>query len=217
MRFRRIFAAGILTIPSIAALSSVECDAYTEPPENPENAIKFLYGVLSSIYDPRTPPPSAPIPVKAPTDLYEYVIALKLQCLEQPIDLLKTLVQIDEVKIERAKAHSHSNPADDPNEENRVSIQRFQYMNDDIAVDFLNRLSTLLYQYDQALIVAHEEWPEQQLARLGAIKSAFENFYKKLDSVIGKARYAGVSLDMKRKELGLEELKAIVADPEMVY
>ncbi|EPS36300.1 hypothetical protein H072_10188 [Dactylellina haptotyla CBS 200.50] len=190
--------------------------------------MKFLNRILAVYNDQNFASPTNTLPIIAPAELYEYVVGLKLHCYQDPLAFLKTLIQIDEVEIEgqpplpESASTADSNPPDMELENvnyntNGPFIERFQYINDEIAADFLNRLSTLVYQYDQALVVAGQEWPEQQLAGLNAIKSAFEMFRNGLWQVASKARYAGMSLDMRTKELSFDELKDMVADPALSY
>ncbi|KAF3904816.1 hypothetical protein ABW20_dc0104617 [Dactylellina cionopaga] len=160
------------SLPLSTGLLPVECTAPAEPPTEPSSTtftrnldnflnelsktpvfqrifngiypdMKFLYNVLRFYYDPNSAGPTNVLPVLAQTDLYDFVVGMKLHCFENAFDLAKTLLQIDEVRIERPVSPPESASTTDSNptwleEDNGTNIEQFQYINDEIAADFLN-------------------------------------------------------------------------------
>ncbi|KAK6343567.1 hypothetical protein TWF730_011157 [Orbilia blumenaviensis] len=246
-----IFALITIFCPLSYSLLPVECNGFSEPPPDPSSTaftrnldnylgiisstvvftklyngiyadMKFLYDILSYIYNPETAGPTNTLPVVAPTDLYEFVVGLKLHCFGSPINLARTLIQVDEVEIQLPAPLPESASTADSNplsleEEEPNSVRRFQYLNDDIATDLIGRIGTLTYQYDQILLVAEQEWPPQQVQMIRKFKAAYEAFRNGMIIIVRKLKYAGMSLDMRQRELSTEELRAIVADPDAVY
>ncbi|KAK6525951.1 hypothetical protein TWF281_010993 [Arthrobotrys megalospora] len=187
-----------------------------------ESDMKVLYNKLSYINDPSTPGPPNTLPIVAPTELYQFVVGLKLHCFNSTVELARALVQVDEVEIilppplPESASTADSNPLS-PEEEEPNSLRRFQYLNDDIATDFIGRLGTLVYQYDQILLVAQQEWEDWQVQTIRNSKVAYETFRNGLNLITRKLKYAGMNLDMRRRELTVEELTALVADMGAVY
>ncbi|KAK6337024.1 hypothetical protein TWF718_009809 [Orbilia javanica] len=242
----------IFTFFSFAyGLLPVDCDEPSQPPQEPSSTtftrnldnylelvsssrvfqklykgipsdMKFLHLILSYIYDPTTPGPTNTLPVLAPTELYEFVVGLKLHCFGSANDLIRTLVQVDEVEVEvpaplpESASTADSNPLS-MEEEAPNSVRRFQYLNDDVAADLISRLGTLVYQYDQILLVAEQEWPDQQVLTIRKFKAAYDAFKNELTIVTRKIKYAGVNLDMRRRELTTEELRAMAMDSSAAY
>ncbi|KAK6507754.1 hypothetical protein TWF481_006176 [Arthrobotrys musiformis] len=247
-----LFVAILFTFFSCShSLLPVACNEASQPPEGPSSTtftrnfdayieiisttgvfqklykgtpadMNFLHFLLSAIYDPNTPGPTNTLRVVAPTDLYEFIVGLKLHCFQSASDLARTLVQIDEVEVEvppplpESASTADSNPLS-MEEEQPNSVRQFQYLNDDIATDLIGRIGTLIYQYDQILPVAEQEWPAPQVETIKKFKAGYGVFRNGLNLVTRKLKYAGVSSDMRKRELTTEELRAMVADPGALY